>query len=238
MCRSLSDPRWTKIIYSTRGEFKKSNAYSANDVRLPGGIVVPTTFSVLDNNVHAEMMKPIQKLYNLNQILTYEAQVDEVIDILERKLSSFTDGRVVDIGDQLLYFAYDTISNITLGKPDGYLEKQSDFEGVIRISVSVFEYFAAVMQVPWLDRWLAKSKSDWVSSGFASFSQMHNKCAAYINARINDKTTDKHSDFLEDFIEIGGGRSNPDFPIIIAWLSNNVSCWKSNDEKLKPLTLT
>lgn len=43
---SLSDPRWTKILYSTKGEFKKTKAYSVNDVNLGKGAIVPTTFSV------------------------------------------------------------------------------------------------------------------------------------------------------------------------------------------------
>ena len=65
---SLSDARWINIIYSTKSEFKKTNMYEVNDIKLPNGAVVPTTFSVRDEQVHAEMMKPIQRLYNLNNV--------------------------------------------------------------------------------------------------------------------------------------------------------------------------
>ena len=63
---SLSDPRWIKVVYSMKGDFVKTEAYSVNDIKLPDGTVAPTTFSVRDEKVHTEMMKPIQKLYNLN----------------------------------------------------------------------------------------------------------------------------------------------------------------------------
>lgn len=63
---SLSDARWIKLIYSLKGDFKKTRTYSVNDIKLPDGTVLPTTFSVRDEAFHTEMMKPIQKLYNLN----------------------------------------------------------------------------------------------------------------------------------------------------------------------------
>lgn len=63
---SLSDARWVKLIYSLKGDFLKTKAYSVNDIKLPDGTVLPTTFSARDEALHTEMMKPIQKLYNLN----------------------------------------------------------------------------------------------------------------------------------------------------------------------------
>lgn len=63
---SLSDARWVKLISSLKGDFTKTNAYSVNDIKLPDGTVLPTTFSVRDEAMQTEMMKPIQKLYNLN----------------------------------------------------------------------------------------------------------------------------------------------------------------------------
>ena len=222
---SLSDPRWIKTVYSIKGDFQKSKFYIVNDVKLADGTIVPTTFSVLDNKTHAEMMKPIQNLYNLNNVLSYEAQIDEVLDLLTKTLDTFTDGRVVDIGKQLLYAAYDVIGNITLGAPDGYLEKQCDFEGTLEISDRIWDYFAPVTQMPWLDRWLAKSRWTWISDVFPSFGQnMHRRCAELIAARISESKEQKHADFLEDFIEIGGGRKEPNVPLLIAWLSSNVSC--------------
>ena len=51
----VSDPSWIKIIYSTRGEFQKSECYSVNDIMLDDGQVIPTGFGIRDNDAHAQM---------------------------------------------------------------------------------------------------------------------------------------------------------------------------------------
>jgi hypothetical protein len=221
---SLSDPRWVKIIYSTKGEFKKTDAYTVNDVLLADSTIVPTTFSVINNEMHAAMLKPMQKLYGVNNILSYEAQIDEVLGLFRNALDSFVDGRVVDIGLQLIYAAYDVIGNITLGVPYGYLEKQRDLQGTLEVTDKIWDYFARVYQMPWLDRWLAKNRSQWIANRFASFGDtLHRTCAELILARLQDDKELNSRDFLEDFIAIGGGRENPNMSMIIAWLSSNVS---------------
>ena len=221
---SLSEPRWVKIIYSTKGEFKKTDAYTVNDVLLADGTIIPTTFSVIDNDIHAGMLKPMQKLYGVNHILSYEAQIDEVLRLLINALDSFADGGIVDIGLQLIYTAYDVIGNITLGVPYGYLQKQCDFQGTLEVTDRIWNYFARVYQMPWLDRWLAKNRSPWIANRFASLGDtLHRHCAELIVARLqNDKELESR-DFLEDFIAIGGGRENPNMGMIFACLSSNVS---------------
>ena len=221
---SLSDARWTKIIYSSRGEFRKTEFYTPNDIKLADGNVVSTTFSVLDNETHAEMIKPIQKLYNLNNVLSYENQIDAVVETLTKTLDTFTNGKVVDLGLHMLFSAYDVMGNLTLGVPIGYLEKQFDFDEVLGTSDRVWDYFARVSQMPWLDRWLAKSNLQWISNRFPSFGQtMQRRCAELTTARISKSKGANSRDFLEDFIAIGGGREEPNVPLIISWLSANVS---------------
>ena len=77
------------------------------------------------------MLKPMQKLYRINNVLSYEQKIDQVLDILKTILDKLADGRAVDIGNQLIYAACDVIRSMTLGVPDGYLEKQCDFEGTL-----------------------------------------------------------------------------------------------------------
>ena len=226
---SLSDPRWVKTIYSTKGEFKKTTAYTVNDVFLEDGTIIPTTFSVMDNGMHAAMLKPMQKLYGVNHILSYEAQIDEVLELFTKSLDSFADGRVLDIGLQLIYTAYDVIGSMTLGVPYGYLEKQCDFQGTLQVTDRVWDYFARVYQMPWLDRWLVKNRLPWIANRFASFGEtLHRHCAELIMARLQDDKELNSRDFLEDFIAIGGGRENPNMGMIIAWLSSNVSACQSS----------
>lgn len=122
------------------------------------------------------------------------------------------------------YLAYDAMANMTLGTPDGYLHKQHDFGVVLKTSDRVWDYFARISQMPWLDNWLAKSNILTISRQFPSFAQtMHRRCVEQITTRLKESKDVKRRDFLEDFIEIGGGRENPNIPILVAWLSSNVS---------------
>lgn len=96
-------------------------------------------------NLSASLLPCISNAYT---VLTYEAQIDEVLDTFDTTLSAFTGGIKIDIGRQLDYLAYDLISNMTLGAPYGYLQKQSDFDGVLGLSDRVWDYFARVSQLP------------------------------------------------------------------------------------------
>ena len=55
------------------------------------------------------MLEPMQKLYGISNVLSYEPQIDEVLDLLRRSLDAFSDGRAVDLGLQLIYTAYDAL---------------------------------------------------------------------------------------------------------------------------------
>jgi hypothetical protein len=127
-----------------------------------------------DNEIHAAMLRPMQKLYGISNVLSYEPQIDEVLDLLTRSLDTFAGGPATDIGLQISYAAYDVIGNITLGVPAGFLEKQCDFNGTLATTDAVWDYFAPVTQMPWLDLWLAKNDSPWIANRFASFGEnMH-----------------------------------------------------------------
>ena len=96
-------------------------------------------------------------------------------------------------------------------------KKESGFGGVLDISERVWDYFARVSQMPWLDPWLAKSYPNWVSGLFPWFGKkMRRRCAKLIAARAAESDKEKHRDFLQDFIEIGGGSKSPNNLLVIA----------------------
>ncbi|KAI9662210.1 MAG: hypothetical protein M1821_008376 [Bathelium mastoideum] len=217
----LSDPAWIKIIYSTRGEFKKSECYSVQDVILDDGQVIPTGFSIRDNDAHAQIVKPVQRLYNINNIISYEPQIDQVLKLLVRVLDTFTNRQTCDLGRQMLYTAYDIVGSMTNGTTFGYLERQCDFDGTLNTADRIFDYYARCTQMPWLDRFLAKNPILAIRKRFSSFGIMGTYCAQQAAARLQSKDNSSHThhDFLSDMLEI----ESQDMTRVISWLMTNVA---------------
>ena len=54
---------------------------------------------------------------------------------------------------------------------------------------------------------------------------MLGRCVQYVSARLAEGRDNKHCDFLKDFLEVAGGQSAPNVPLVITWLMHNVSCY-------------
>jgi len=92
------------MVYRGKGLLDKSLMYSVLDVKLEDGSVGHSTFSVRDEKLHAEMDRPITHLYGLKHVLSYEKQIDVVLEKLIGVLDGFAEqGRRCDVGRQLLY---------------------------------------------------------------------------------------------------------------------------------------
>jgi len=99
-----------KIIYGLGKPFVKASYYSAfTDVGKT------SLFSERDHNIHAGMRRRIAKLYSLTNLLSYEGFVDQCTATMEDKLRKFClEGRPVDMGAFLQYYAFDLIGSITV----------------------------------------------------------------------------------------------------------------------------
>ncbi|KAI1859053.1 hypothetical protein JX265_010530 [Neoarthrinium moseri] len=82
---SLSDPDLLKTVYSTRGEFLKSEHFAVADGQ-HSGRPVSTIFSARSNAFHAQTTQPIAKLYSLPSILKIESLTDQSLVNLYRGL--------------------------------------------------------------------------------------------------------------------------------------------------------
>jgi len=101
---SLSDPEWIQSVYRVKSPLEKSLMYTVNDVQLEDGSVSHSIFSVRDEKLHAEMDKPIAHLYGLKHVLSYEKQIDVVLEKLMKVLNGFAkQQQSCDVGRQLLY---------------------------------------------------------------------------------------------------------------------------------------
>ncbi|KAM0152967.1 hypothetical protein ACHAQE_006419 [Botrytis cinerea] len=209
---SLSDPKLIPKIYSLKGEFLKSDFYTVNDTKV-GNAIIKNAFSTQSNEVHAQMLRPIQKFYNMGSVLSLEKSVDDTITAFFKRLNElFVDGSsagtVCKMEDWMMYFSWDVISQITFSRPMRFMETASDHTGFIHVAEQALDYFGVVGQIPTLDQWLGKNPITPI--GPPTFDKAAIWCAEQSIARqqgIDGKSTDS-KDMLDGFIELK--KTNPE----------------------------
>ncbi|CAD6449404.1 7922718d-0402-41f7-a86e-2612013717c7 [Sclerotinia trifoliorum] len=209
---SLSNPKLIPTLYNLKGDFPKTDFYSVSDVKV-GKNIMQNVFSVKSNKGHAQILKPIQKFYNMGGVMTLEGRIDDAITAFVKRVDElFVDGSnagtVCKMDDWMGYFAWDVIAQLTFSKPMGFVENASDHSGFIRISERSMDYFGVIGQIPALDHWLGKNPMGPI--GPPTFREAGMWCAEQSKARqegTDGKTTDQ-KDMLDSFLEVK--RNNPE----------------------------
>ncbi|KAF5870621.1 putative benzoate 4-monooxygenase cytochrome p450 protein [Botrytis fragariae] len=209
---SLSDPKLISKIYSLKGDFLKSDFYTVNDTKV-GKAIIKNAFSTQSNEAHAQMLRPIQKFYNMGNVLSLEKSVDDTIIAFFKRLNElFVDGSnagtVCKMEDWMMYYSWDFISQITFSRPMRFMETASDHTGFIHISEQALDYFGVIGQIPALDHWLGKNPITPI--GPPTFDKAAIWCAQQSIARqqgMDEKSTDR-KDMLDSFIDVK--KTNPE----------------------------
>ncbi|KAH1494942.1 hypothetical protein LV164_001306 [Aspergillus fumigatus] len=203
----LDMPEMIRTIYSTRGDYRKTEFYHGSSAKSNGKIIY-NLFSECDPQVHALQKRPIAKYYSMSGVLPLEPHIDETIGFLCRRLEEeFIDGpkagRPCDLGQWLLYYTWDVVGKVTFSEPIGYLEKGYDFDHTIAIADKAMDYFALVSQLPILDHLLDKNPIYRI--GPPSFGTVTNISIQHLVDRLQGRDTAYHDpskpDFLDKFIE-------------------------------------
>lgn len=116
----------------------------------------PLIFNSLDETLHMQMKKPVASLFSPAQVLDAEKHVDDTIEVLFEQLDRrYAEANVsFDLTEWLQYFSFDAMSDITLSRRWGFLEKGCDHNGLLQ---TMWEFIktAAPVRVP---------QSCWLSS--------------------------------------------------------------------------
>ncbi|KAI1500358.1 cytochrome P450 [Biscogniauxia marginata] len=204
---SLSDPSLLKTVYSTRGNFLKSDFYTVNDV-VKDGHVIENVFGTRSNAFHGKYMRPIQRLYTMTSILTMESLVDRTIISLceqleNRFISGKNAGKTCDIADWIGYYAWDVVGEITFSQQFDFLKSGTDVKNMIHTAESVMHYFGIVGQIPALDKLLGKSRYSPIR--LPTFASAASFCAQRLIERLSNRDLEKvqgQKDFLDRFLEV------------------------------------
>ncbi|KAF2501879.1 cytochrome P450 [Lophium mytilinum] len=213
-CVSISDPSLISKIYSTRGEFVKSDLYRVADAHNDGKLV-ESIFSTRSNAFHSMYIKPVQKSFAIGSILKMEPLVDSTLESLcehieERFIEGANAGTSFDIASWAHLYTWDVISELTFSKKMGFLETGADVEGYIATNKFLMGYFNWVGQLPSLDQWLANNPLLFSPFKYPTFSGIAGICAQRMVERIQNPAQAKHDDFLNLFLQ-----TKTDYPGIV-----------------------
>ncbi|KPM36157.1 hypothetical protein AK830_g10426 [Neonectria ditissima] len=89
-------------------------------------------FSLRDSQRHAFVKRQYANLYTMSSLVSYEPSVEDCIALFSRRLSGFCrEGKPVDLGRWLQFYAFDVIGAITFSKRFGFMEHGRDVGDII-----------------------------------------------------------------------------------------------------------
>ncbi|KIW99468.1 uncharacterized protein Z518_11207 [Rhinocladiella mackenziei CBS 650.93] len=149
---SVADSDQISVIYNITSKFDKSHFYTLFHAKSPRGNI-PTVFSIVDPTGHKNLKRPVGAAFALSSLLDLESLADDCTRILERKLDGLQ-GRDIDFGTWLHWYAFDVITSITFSNCLGFMEKEEDVLGIISAIEGRLVYNSIIGQVPSLHKLL------------------------------------------------------------------------------------
>ena len=132
--------------------FLQSDFYKLFDAKSPNGNI-PTVFSVRDETKHKSLKRPVASAYSMNALVELEPMTDACISILQSKFTSKL-SQEIDLGVWLQWYAFDVITSVTFSNRLGFMERETDVEGIINAIEGRLAYNSVIGQVPWLHNFL------------------------------------------------------------------------------------
>ena len=156
---SFSDSSLIPTVYGISTRFWKSEFYDM--FNLDG---TTTTFSERDEMKHRAKKRPVAAAYSMSTMRELEPMNDECSAILTSKLDGLV-GKDIDLGDWLHWYAFDVITTIAFSNRLGFMESQSDVEGVIEALSTRLKYVSTIGQAPYLHKYLSGNRIvSWITN--------------------------------------------------------------------------
>lgn len=166
---SIDDPSAHKIIYGHGHPWVKGEFYSAWDVGPHPE--QNNLFALRDPSLHATMRRKVAAMFSMSSLVSYEPYVDHCVDLFYDRLQKFAaEGKIINLGNWMQFFAFDAVSMITVGPTTmpkssgaallighhqfgdrlGFLNKGEDVEELIADSHTDHAMLTLVSVYPWL----------------------------------------------------------------------------------------
>ncbi|KAL1863915.1 hypothetical protein Daus18300_008064 [Diaporthe australafricana] len=156
---SFSNGSLIPLVYSISTRFWKSEFYDM--FHLDG---TSTTFSERDEMKHRTKKRPVAGAYSMSTMKELEPMNDECSDIFIAKLEGLA-GKDIDLGQWLHWYAFDLITTIAFSNRLGFMELETDVQGVIKALSDRLKYVSTIGQAPYLHKYLLGNRLvSWVAS--------------------------------------------------------------------------
>jgi hypothetical protein len=141
----ISHPDDVSTIYPARAGFPKGDFYKALQPYSPHKGVPPSLFSIQDETIYWSMKNPIVPVFAPANVMRYEAFVDQMLAAMSAKFDiKAAGGELFDLGEWLMYFAFDVMGLMTFSKTYGFVESGDDVDGRHN---TIFTYFKSAAPV-------------------------------------------------------------------------------------------
>lgn len=128
---SCADPMAVKELYRVQQPLEKSDFYHVWQNTAFGKH--KDNFSVINETEHASRRRIVNPVYSLSNVLQSEPYIDVCSRLFVQKLGKFADGGIpIDMGRWLQMYAFDVIGELYFGQMFGFLEKEIDYQNLIR----------------------------------------------------------------------------------------------------------
>jgi cytochrome P450 len=101
----------------------------------------------------------VNSAFSMTALVHYEPLVEDILELFldKTELLYATPGKACNFSRWLQYYAFDVIGQITYSRRHGFIDDDTDIDGIVQNLGSIFNYVAPVGQMPWLDLILLKN---------------------------------------------------------------------------------
>jgi hypothetical protein len=110
-------------------------------------------FSIRDEKAHKSLKRPVASAFSMTSLVELEPLTNVCIEILMNQLSR-KQGQSVDFGTWLHWYAFDVITSITFSTRQGFMETETDVDGIINAIEGRLVYNSIIGQVPCVHKFL------------------------------------------------------------------------------------
>lgn len=123
------------------------------------GHSLASLFSTTDNDFHMQFRRCVNAAFAMSALVQYEPFVDNTTRLfLKQTERLYIDApQKCDFTRWLQFYAFDVIGEITYSKRHGFIEHNTDVEGIVAYLTKLFLYVAPIGQIPLLDRLFLKN---------------------------------------------------------------------------------
>ncbi|KAK5047347.1 hypothetical protein LTR84_006870 [Exophiala bonariae] len=152
---SVSSPQAAAEILAPGKGFTKTDFYSVFPPQEPKDI-----FTETNEHVHAKKKRVAAVPYSLSKIVANSDAFTSTMKVLISKFHDLSQSQgVIDLGEWLHYFAFDSLGEAVFSTNFGFLEAGRDIDDTLNTIKRAARYGSIVGQVPFLDRFLF---SNWI----------------------------------------------------------------------------